>query len=117
MSCPYHQSENSQTADDKPAEHAMATIPQPPAHWIIGNVGEIDPKLPISSFWRLADLYGPIFKLNLVGRELLVLSSYELINEVCDDDRFEKFVGGPLEQVRSLAGDGLFTAYGDEPVS
>jgi len=121
MSCPFHRSENLQTTEEKPAEksaeNTLVTIPQPPTRWVVGNVGEIDPKLPISSIWRLADLYGPIYKLNIVGREVVVLSSYELINEVCDDDRFEKVVGGALEQVRALAGDGLFTAYGDEPVS
>lgn len=111
MSSALHQTETSNTGEK------AATIPQPPMHWIVGNAGEMDPKFPSSSIWRLADLYGPIFKLNIVGRELLVLSNHELINEVMDDDRFEKYVGGALVQVRALAGNGLFTAYGDEPVS
>lgn len=111
-----HVHSSSKHADDK-ATQGGQSIPQPPTHWIIGNAGEIDPKFPISSIWRLADLYGPIYKLNIVGNEFLVLSSFELVNEVCDDDRFEKYVGGALEKVRMLAGDGLFTAYSGEPVS
>lgn len=117
MSLPYHHSDSSKPVVERSAEDTMASIPQPPMHWVIGNAAEMDPKFPASSIWRLADLYGPIFKLNIVGREFLVLSNFELINEVMDDDRFEKYVGGGLEQVRALAGDGLFTAYGNEPVS
>lgn len=38
------------------------------------------------------------------------ISTRELANELCDEKRFRKFVGGPLGQVRAFAGDGLFTA-------
>jgi cytochrome P450/NADPH-cytochrome P450 reductase len=33
-----------------------------------------------------------------------------LVNEVCDETRFGKYVAGPLWEVRAFAGDGLFTA-------
>lgn len=95
----------------------LETIPQPPPAWITGNLRELNPEFPNSSLWRLADIYGPIYKLTVINREVVVISSQELINEVCDDDRFEKFVSGSLEEVRALARDGLFTAYSHEPVS
>lgn len=36
----------------------------------------------VGSFQRLAKIYGPFFKLNLLNREAIVLSSHELIAEV-----------------------------------
>lgn len=38
------------------------------------------------------------------------MSSQELVNEICDEKRFRKIVGGPLKEIRAFAGDGLFTA-------
>src|SRR5262249_18803213 len=49
------------------------------------------------------------------GRGLVVVSSRELVDEVCDETRFDKKVHAPLEQIRALAGDGLFTAHTGEP--
>ena len=85
--------------------------------WLTGNLRELNPEFPNASIWRLADIYGPIYKLVVMTREAVVISTQELINEVCDDDRFEKTVSGSLEEVRALARDGLFTAYGHELVS
>ena len=95
----------------------LETIPQPPTAWLTGNLRELNPEFPTSSLWRLTDIYGPIYKLTIINREAVVISSQELVNEVCDDDRFEKKVSGSLEEVRALAKDGLFTAYSHEPVS
>src|SRR5262249_1945225 len=64
---------------------------------------------------ELARIYGPIFRLELAGRSLVVLSSFELVNEVCDDHRFDKFLGPGLMQARVIVGDGLFTAWTHEP--
>lgn len=59
-------------------------------------------------------ILGPIFKLSIAGAERLIVSSYELCNELCDEKRFSKVVAGPLLQVRNGTGDGLFTAFQDE---
>jgi cytochrome P450/NADPH-cytochrome P450 reductase len=39
-----------------------------------------------------------------------IVSSQELVNEICDEKRFCKKVGGGLTEIRAFAGDGLFTA-------
>lgn len=57
-------------------------IPQPPALPLIGNVRDLDPEIPLQSLWRICEEYGPIFKLNLLGREVVFIGSYELLNEV-----------------------------------
>lgn len=36
------------------------------------------------------------------------------MNEVCDEKRFTKLVGGALEELRNGVGDGLFTAHTHE---
>lgn len=71
----------------------------------------------MGSLWRLADVYGPIFTLNLVKRKIVVLSSHALINEVCDEKRFEKKVAGAQEAIRVFVKNGLFTSYNEEEVS
>ena len=65
----------------------------------------VDSQLPVT---------GPIYKLTIAGRSRLVVSDYELLNELCDEKRFAKEPGDGLLQVRNGIGDGLFTAFGDE---
>ncbi len=92
-----------------------ASIPQPKTDPIIGNLRSIDGDTPIQSFMRLAQLYGPIYQLDFFGNPVVIVSSQELVNEVCDEKRFDKRVAGALKNIRAFAGDGLFTAKTDEP--
>ena len=57
---------------------------------------------------------GPIFRLELPGGDIVFLSSQELVDEVCDESRFDKALSGALLQVRDFAGDGLFTSWTEE---
>ena len=47
-------------------------------------------------------------------QEILFASSYGVAKDLCDEQRFQKAVVGPLEEVRNLGGDGLFTAHNGE---
>jgi hypothetical protein len=93
-------------------------IPQPPSKLFIGNVADIDPSNAPASFQRLAEIYGEIYQLDLPNRQgrTIVVSSHETIDDCCDASRFEKPIDGSLKQVRTLTGDGLFTAYPGEKV-
>ncbi|KAK0729220.1 cytochrome P450 [Apiosordaria backusii] len=127
MSCPFHvegattppHSVHSESTP-KPATPTLEEIgegepiPQPPEKWLLGNLGEINPEFSMGSLWRLADVYGPIYTLNLVKRKIVVLSSHALINEVCDEKRFEKKVAGAQEAIRVFVKNGLFTSYNEE---
>ncbi|KAF3153305.1 hypothetical protein TWF594_000326 [Orbilia oligospora] len=93
---------------------AIKPVPGPPGLPLVGNIFDIDLVTPLKTLEGFADQYGPIYKLSLGGKELLVLSSWELIHECCDEKRFAKQVAGGLEQVRNGVGDGLFTAYTGE---
>ncbi|GFG85981.1 NADPH--cytochrome P450 reductase [Mycolicibacter algericus] len=63
----------------------------------------------------LGELHGPLFYADFSGVRKLYACSRELVEELCDENRFAKNPMRPLERVRQLAGDGLFTAYHGEP--
>jgi cytochrome P450/NADPH-cytochrome P450 reductase len=100
---------------DQPSNVELEPIPQPPGKPIVGNLLDIETGQAVQDLNRLARSYGPIFKLTLVNREAVFISGFELTDEICDEQRFEKRVGAGLKQVRSFAGDGLFTADTDDP--
>jgi cytochrome P450/NADPH-cytochrome P450 reductase len=69
----------------------------------------MDPEYPARGLQKLARELGDIYQLQLSSR-VLVISSQDLVNEVCDQERFHKDIGRTLNSVRTLTGDGLFTA-------
>ncbi|KAG9088708.1 hypothetical protein FS749_001951, partial [Ceratobasidium sp. UAMH 11750] len=89
-------------------------IPQPPTIPFLGNVTNIDSELPAKSFSLLAQQYGEIYRLKIMDREAVVISSVALAQEVLDEKRFHKAIGAALLQVRNLVSDGLFTAFHGE---
>jgi cytochrome P450/NADPH-cytochrome P450 reductase len=91
------------------------TIPQPKGDPFIGNIRAVDGDAPIQGFMRLARIHGPIFQLDFFGRPLIFVSTQELVNDVCDESRFDKRIHAALKHIRDFAGDGLFTAYTKEP--
>jgi cytochrome P450/NADPH-cytochrome P450 reductase len=64
--------------------------------------------LPIDLF---GELHGPLFYADYDGERKLYACSAELVEELCDEDRFAKNLTKSLDRVRPLAGDGLFTSY------
>ncbi|KAF1981914.1 bifunctional P-450/NADPH-P450 reductase [Aulographum hederae CBS 113979] len=115
--CPFNPASEKTTQTDEvppPTSEKEIPIPQPPETFLLGNLPDVDPVFSIGSIWKLKPIYGDIFKLNLKGN-VIFISSRDLVDEVCNEDRFEKFVSGPLKEVRALTGDGLFTAHQYEP--
>ncbi|KAL9134513.1 MAG: hypothetical protein Q9175_004304 [Cornicularia normoerica] len=90
------------------------SIPSPPGLPLLGNVFDVDPQNQAESLNRLADIYGPIYELRLPSGNLIVVSNHELFDEICDEKRFTKIVGGPLFELRLAIHDGLFTAHPGE---
>ncbi|GAB7330350.1 hypothetical protein MBLNU13_g01982t1 [Cladosporium sp. NU13] len=89
-------------------------IPQPPTHFLLGNLPDVDSSHMLATYQHLTKQYGPIFALDMVRNRIVHCGSQLLVNDLCDDTKFEKFVAGALHQVRNLTGTGLFTAQSHE---
>src|SRR5216683_4765839 len=93
----------------------LSPIPHPPKKPVVGNMLSVDSSAPIQHMTRMARELGPIFWLDMMGTPLVVVSGHDLVDELSDEKRFDKAVKGSLRRVRAVAGDGLFTAYTNEP--
>ncbi len=98
-----------------PSAATALPIPQPRMLPVVGNLFDVDADSPTQSMMPLAARYGAIFKITILGYPMIWISSQLLVSEVCDETRFSKIVHSSLLELRNLAGDGLFTAFGDEP--
>ncbi|QRN94380.1 cytochrome P450 [Archangium violaceum] len=96
---------------------ALSTnIPQPRPRPLVGNAPDLGSETPLQNLMKLAREFGPIFRLSFPGGvSVRVISSYELVAEVCDETRFAKKITQALWYLRELSGDGLFTAETEEP--
>ncbi|WP_030434831.1 bifunctional cytochrome P450/NADPH--P450 reductase [Actinoplanes subtropicus] len=93
----------------------MTAVPGPASKPIIRNLDAIDRERPLQGMMSLAERYGELFRLELPGQaRLLVVSSQRIVDEICDESRFDKRVQGPVREVRAFAGDGLFTGHTEE---
>src|SRR5204862_697380 len=72
---------------------------------------------PIEGLMALGSKYGPIVELAVPGRgSLIVVSSFALVEELCDEPRFEKkLAGGSSALDKGPAGRGLFTSETQDP--
>jgi cytochrome P450 / NADPH-cytochrome P450 reductase len=92
-------------------------LPGPRGLPLLGNIRDIDMSNPIESLVSLAREYGPIFKLATPAGTRIIVSGADLVNEICDDERFDKKVTGGLSGLkRGAASSGLFTAETDDPL-
>lgn len=81
---------------------------------LIGDVLSFDADTPSQSAMKLAQL-GPVFEFRFLGARYVVAAGSDAVTELNDESRFCKHVGPDIEALRLLGGDGLFTAYNDEP--
>jgi cytochrome P450/NADPH-cytochrome P450 reductase len=96
-------------------KNRLSPIPRPPTKPVVGNMLSLDSTAPVQNLARLAKELGPIFWLDMMGAPIVIVSGHDLVDELCDEKRFDKAVRGPLRRVRAIGGDGLFTADTSEP--
>ena len=68
---------------------------------------------PHSSLIDIA-ISGEIFKITVFGQQIVFVGSVALCEELCDQKRFRKYVGGPIVEIRYAVHNSLFTAYENE---
>ncbi len=81
---------------------------------VLGDVLAFSADSPSQSTMELAKL-GAVFEFRFFGARYVVAAGPEAVAELSDESRFCKHVGPDIEALRLLGGDGLFTAYNDEP--
>ncbi|WP_370332104.1 cytochrome P450 [Mycolicibacterium hippocampi] len=81
---------------------------------LLGDVLAFDADSPSQSTMALAVL-GPVFEFRFLGARYVVAAGPDAVLELNDESRFCKHVGPDIDALRILGGDGLFTAYNDEP--
>lgn len=67
----------------------LVPVPQPRGLPLIGNLGEFTTS-PMADLNRLADIYGPIYRVQLGSGSPIFVSSNALVSEICDEKRFHK---------------------------
>jgi cytochrome P450 len=93
-----------------------AGIPHPPRRIpVLGDILSVSPRTPVQHSLQLSRELGPIFKRKFLHREIVFVSGADLVADLADESRFAKHVGLGVENLRTMGGDGLFTAYNSEP--
>ncbi|MFC0524614.1 bifunctional cytochrome P450/NADPH--P450 reductase [Pontibacillus salicampi] len=90
------------------------TVPLTKAYGPLGSLPLMDKGKPIQSFMKLAEEHGPIFQFQFPKHKATFVSGHELVKELCDESRFDKYVHPSLQRIRAFTGDGLFTGETQE---
>ncbi len=93
-----------------------ATIPSPKGLPVVGHLHQIARAGLVGHLLATSrDFPDGIFKLKFGSRIGIFVTDPDLVAELSDETRFRKMPGPGLRVVRKFAGDGLFTAFSDEP--
>lgn len=90
-------------------------LPHPPRRVpLLGDVLSLQPDSSMQNAMGMAEL-GPICEFRFLGARYVVAAGADAVADLNDEARFCKHVGPDIEALRIVGGDGLFTAYNDEP--
>jgi unspecific monooxygenase len=92
------------------------TLPQRPGRRrFFGDVRGLAPSRALQTILEWSRDLPPLFEVQVFRQKFVFAASAELCAELCDEKRFEKALPPALVGLREFAGDGLFTAYNNEP--
>ena len=94
--------------------NALHPIPHPAKKPFVGNLLSIGSDSPVLDMWKIAQDLGGIYWLDMPGMPVIVISDHKLVDELCDEKRFDKSTNGALRRLRA-ASHGLFTSDTHEP--
>jgi cytochrome P450/NADPH-cytochrome P450 reductase len=99
------------------ASKSLDDIPGPKGVPLLGNMFEIKQDTLIQDLMKLSREWGPIFKLTTPTGPRYIVSGLEMVDDLCDDARFDKLVGLSQREFRKThKSAGLFTADTDDPL-
>lgn len=96
------------TQRNKSLPHPLFRLPG------VGDLLSVDFARPVQGLTREGRRHNGIFEQRIGDFPVVVVSGPELIEEINNEQYWEKNVGPTLHKLRSLAGDGMFTAYNTE---
>lgn len=96
---------------------AAQTLPHPRFRLpLLGDLATVDFTTPVAGLTREAKRHAEgIFEQRIVNFPVVVVYGATLVDDVNNEQSWEKNVGPSLHKLRSVAGDGLFTAHSHEP--
>jgi unspecific monooxygenase len=93
-----------------PFPHSRFRLP------LLGDLFTIDFTSPVlGTSEKLLKSSGGIFEQRIFSLSAIAVADTALIDEVNDETRWQRHVGPLVDKLRLVLGDGLFTAYNDEP--
>ncbi|HEY9472205.1 MAG TPA: cytochrome P450, partial [Propionibacteriaceae bacterium] len=102
--------------DRKATPVTVDDIPGPKGLPVVGNMFDVPPDRTIVTLMELTREYGPMIRLRTPGGDRFATSGLAMIDDLCDDERFDKLVGDGQKAVRSFGRSaGLFTSDTDDP--
>jgi cytochrome P450/NADPH-cytochrome P450 reductase len=91
-------------------------IPGPKGKPLVGNMFDVPAKRTVQTMMEIVREYGPMVRLRTPAGDRFVASGLEMIDDLCDDERFDKLVGDGQKAVRKFGrSNGLFTADTEDP--
>ncbi|HJY43511.1 MAG TPA: cytochrome P450 [Propionibacteriaceae bacterium] len=102
--------------DRSTAPLTVDDIPGPKGKPLVGNMFDVPAKRTIQTMMEIVREYGPMVRLRTPVGDRFVASGLAMIDDLCDDERFDKLVGDGQKAVRKFGrSNGLFTSDTDDP--
>ena len=92
--------------------------PIPHSRWRIPLLGDLVGakfRTPIQDAMQRGRDLGPVYERKIFGKRATVVFDVDMVAELSDERRFGKYNSSGINAMRKLGGDGLFTAYTEEP--
>ncbi|WP_445289202.1 cytochrome P450, partial [Variovorax atrisoli] len=81
-------------------KNSLHPIPHPAKKPFVGNLLSIGSDSPVLDMWKIAQDLGGIYWLDMPGMPVIVVSSPALVDELCEEERFDKSTRGALRRLR-----------------
>jgi len=105
-----------QGIEDRTTPLTVEDIPGPKGKPIVGNMFDVPAERSIQTLMELVREYGPMIRFRTPVGDRFIASGLPMIDDLCDDERFDKLVGDGQKAVRKFGrSSGLFTSDTDDP--